>query len=153
LFGHTLVIESWDGGFQRTGRVLELDLHGRLCWQIEGLLNPVDAQVLPGGRVLIAEQGANRVTERDIKGTIPWQRAFTQPVGCQRLPNGNTLLVGRGQLLEIDKAGKEVRTHSQPQQDVLAARRLADGQTVLVLNGMMAKRLDAAGKEIKTVRL
>jgi hypothetical protein len=153
LFGHTLVIESWDGGPQRTGRVLELDLHGQLCWQIDGLLNPVDAQVLPGGRVLIAEQGANRVTERDIKGTILWQRAFAQPMGCQRLPNGNTFLVGRGQLLEIDKAGKEVRAHSQPQQDVLAARRLADGQTVLVLNGMMAKRLDAAGKEIKTIRL
>jgi hypothetical protein len=113
----------------------------------------VDAQVLPGGRVLIAEQGANRVTERDVKGTILWQRAFPQPVACQRLPNGNTLLVGRGQLLELDKAGKEVRQHMQPQQDVLTARRLADGQTVLVLNGMMAKRLDTAFKEIKTVRL
>src|SRR5262249_3282446 len=124
LFGHTLVIESVDSNL-RTGRVLELDRHGRPCWEIDGLLTPVDAHVLPGGRVLIAEQGANRVSERDIKGTILWQRPLAMPLACQALPNGNAFLVGRGQLVEVDREGKEVHLYPRQQQDVLAARKLA----------------------------
>jgi HEAT repeat protein len=152
LFGHTLVVEMVDSNL-RTGRVLELDRHGRPCWEIDGLLGPVDAQVLPGGRVLIAEQAANRVSERDLKGTILWQRPLATPLGCHALPNGHAFLVGRSQLVEVDRTGNEVHLYPRPQQDVMAARKLADGQIVIISNGLMCTRLDAAGKEIKTFRL
>ena len=39
-------------------------------WAVEGLRFAVDAYVLGGNRTLVAEHNGNRVTERDLKGSI-----------------------------------------------------------------------------------
>lgn len=150
LFGHTILLETsrWP-----SGRVVEVDYYGKPCWQIDGLLAPVDAVLLPGGRVLVAEHAGNRVTERDLKGNVLWQQALDAPLCCQRLPNGHTFLAGRQQLLELDREGKEVFSHKRAQPEIHAARKLANGQYAMLTNGWMAIRLDGAGREVKNARL
>jgi HEAT repeat protein len=158
LFGYALVIEPfwqrpyWQSTTPTTGRVLELDIHGKPCWQIDGLFNPVDAVTLPGERVVILE-GNGRVTQRHVKGAIDWQLTLSQPRSCQRLENGNTLLVGQQQLLEVDRSGKKVFDYNRSVPDILAGRKLPDGQMILVTTSWMHVRLDATGKELRSTRL
>jgi hypothetical protein len=69
---------------------------GKLRWQMHGLEQPRDAQLLPGGRILIAEVASNRVTERDLSGKVR---------------NGHLVCLSMsGILREVDSLGKEVRT-------------------------------------------
>jgi outer membrane protein assembly factor BamB len=111
----------------------------------------VDAQVLPGNRVLITEQGGERVTERDFQGKVLWKHEVDgSPVAAQRLANGNTFIVTRDQLLEVDPAGKVTFTHSRPRRDLRAGRKLPGGEVVLITAAGDCLRLDAAGKELKS---
>src|SRR5262249_13757443 len=75
-------------------RLVALDRNGQPQWQIENLDYPVDFQLLPGNRVLIAEYYSNRVTERDLTGKILWEASNLPrgPINVQRLPNGNTFI-------------------------------------------------------------
>ena len=85
--GYTLGVEY------NTGRVWECDIDGSIRWEIRDLDGPMDAQVLPNDRVLIAEADAHRVTERDFKGKVLWEQKIDgEPNGCQRLANGNTFV-------------------------------------------------------------
>src|SRR5207249_4736901 len=80
------------------GSIVELDRNNKKRWEITNLRRPLAAQVLPGNRVLIAENDANLVSERDFKGKVLWQKALnSQPVSCQRLPNGHTFIATRNQ--------------------------------------------------------
>jgi hypothetical protein len=148
LLGFTLVVEMNRG---LAGRVLELGADGKPRWEIAGLQYPVDAQVVGTDRVLIAEYRSRRVTERNFKGEVQWEKTVNGLIqGVQRLANGNTFLVTRNQLLEVDRDGKEVSSHTRPGHDIMAAQRLRDGTTVLVtLNGQCV-RLDASGAEVKS---
>lgn len=151
--GYTLVVEQYSQA-RRSGRVAELDASGKVRWEITGLQTAFDAQVVPGDRVLIVEQGVSRVSERDFKGNITWQKQINLPLGVQRLPNGNTFIAARGQLVEIDRAGKEVFTYHRPNNDIMAAQRLRDGQIAFVTYGWVYVRMDAkAAKELATYRL
>ena len=100
--------------------------------------------------MLIAEYNGHRVTERDLKGNVLWQRQVQTPVACQRLPNGNTFIACPSQLLIVDAANKQVFHHARPGNDIMTARRLRDGQIVFVANGGQAIRLDANGKHVRT---
>jgi HEAT repeat protein len=132
------------------GEVLELGANGQPRWRLTGLQYPADAQVLPGNRVLIAEVNARRVTERNLRNEILWQKEANWPIACQRLANGNTFIVTRNQLVEVDRAGKEVFVHNHPNGDIMAALRLRDGRIVCSLQAGACQWLDAAGNEVKT---
>src|SRR5262249_51438725 len=151
--GYTLIVIQYDPT-RNGGRVFEVDAAGKTRWSIEGLQAPVDAQVLPGDRVLLVEN-FQRVTERDTKGKVLWEKPFVgvQVIGAQRLPNGNTFVALRNQLLELDRTGKEVFTHQRPNQDIMAAQRLRDGQYVFLTYSWQYVRLDSTGKEQKNVRV
>jgi HEAT repeat protein len=151
--GYTLIVNQYDPT-RPGGRVFEVDAAGKTRWSIEGLQTPVDAQVLPGDRVLLVEN-YQRVTERDTKGKVLWEKAFAgvQVIGAQRLANGNTFVALRNQLLELDRTGKEVFTHQRPNQDIMAAQRLRDGQYVLLTYSWQYIRLDSTGKEQKNARV
>ncbi|HXG12588.1 MAG TPA: HEAT repeat domain-containing protein [Gemmataceae bacterium] len=130
LHGYTMVI------LLDQGRLMELDAKNRPRWQIEGLQFPLDAQLLPGERVLIAEQAGNKVTERNLKGEVLWQKQVPDPLVAQRLPNGNTFIATRTQLLELDRNGKEVFSHIPPAGElIMRAQRLPDGDLALVVSG------------------
>lgn len=144
LLGFTLLAEGTDGG-----RVLELGRDGKPRWVISGVRFAVDAHILPGNRVLIAEYSGNRVTERDFKGNILWQKDGlpTNPVNVQRLANGNTFIATTNEMLEVDRAGKTV--WSRPYPNLLAAYRSPDGVITCLGNNGQCVRISSAGKELK----
>jgi HEAT repeat protein len=145
--GYTLVL------MPDIGQIQELGADHKLRWQLAGFPGATDAQALPGDRVLVAEPNARRVSERNQKNEIVWQKEAPWPVGCQRLANGHTFIACRNQLLEVDRAGKEVLKVSRPFSDILAAHKLRDGQIVCITNGGLCLRLDAQGKEVRTFRV
>jgi hypothetical protein len=145
--GHTILIQN-SGGIQK---VQEVDATSKVRWEITGLLNPWDAMMLPGERVLITEYNGMRVTERNLKGEILWQKQVsTNPMYAERLKNGNTFIVCRTELIEVNRAGHVVFKIPRPFSDVMSARKLPNGQTVLVTNNRQVIRFNRAGKEIKT---
>jgi HEAT repeat protein len=149
LHGYTVIVEMYNP-LHRGGRVFEVDAAGKVRWSIDGLQGPTDAQVLPGDRVLITEQNANRVTERDFKGKVLWEETVTNVLRCERLRNGHMLAVCRNQVRETDRAGKEVFSYTRPGNDIVNACRLRDGQYALVTTGFEYLRLDATAKVRKT---
>jgi HEAT repeat protein len=148
LLGYTAMIVFENNG---TGRAFEVGRDGKRRWEIPNLQNPVDVRVVPGGRVLIAEHGSNRVTERTFKGDVVWQHEVNSPILCQRLPNGNTFIVTASTLIEVDPKGKVVLNLTPPN-GARAAHKYPDGTIGLVgSDNATWKRLDASGKELKSV--
>jgi outer membrane protein assembly factor BamB len=146
LLGFTL-IASLDQRNQ--GKVYEIGVDGKERWSIKNLNFPIDAQVLPGERVLIAEMNGNRVTERDFKGKILWEKNHQMPLAVQRLPNGNTFIAGRNGLIEYDRAGKEVFKHERGDFSIFGATKLRNGEYGIVTSFGTFIRLDSKGKEVK----
>lgn len=141
-----ILIAQWDNG--QVGRIVEMDAQGRVLWQTEQLPWPLDAQVLPGNRLLLTEFYDNRVSERNAKGELLWEKALAEnPVAAQRLPNGNTFIATRTRLLEVDRAGKELTSHLLAHA-LLAAQKCRDGSFACLTSEGTYLRLDAAGKEV-----
>jgi HEAT repeat protein len=147
--GYTVLVQP------QGNQVVEVGADGKVRWQLAGLLQPHDAQVLARDRVLVAEHNGQRVTERDLKGEILWQKqtAGAWPIGVQRLRNGHTFIICRNQLLEVDRSGRELFTINRPNNDVVMARKLRDGQIVCVSSQRSVQRLDSSGKELKAFTL
>jgi HEAT repeat protein len=144
FLGYTLIVDM--GG----NRVFELDRHGKERWSIPAAGGPADAVVIPGNRVLIAEYGIDRITERDFKGTIIWQKRIANPVNIQRLANGNIFVATfNGPIFEMDRTGKEIHTYNVPG-GVLAAYRSRRGHIVCVTRTGQCSIMDASGKELKS---
>lgn len=152
LEGYTLVSLMDIGGAAKGlgGRVIEFKPNGQLNWSIDGLRYPLDVQYIGKDRILVAEYLARRVTERNFKGDILWEKQVDLPIACQRLPAGHTFIATRRQLLIVDRAGKEVFTYHHQNTSITAAQRLRDGQTVIFTSGGLCQRLDNRGQEIKT---
>jgi hypothetical protein len=143
LLGYTVVV------LLDAGQVMELGTDRRPRWQIGGLQSPLDAQVLPGDRVVIAEYNSGRVTERNRKGDILWEKRVTNPTAAQRLANGHTFIVTQAQLLVVDPTGKEVFTFGPPGISFTTARKFPDGRIGYVAGNRYVE-LDARGKERKS---
>jgi HEAT repeat protein len=144
--GYTLLVYN-------NGQVVELGADGKLRWQLNGLFNPQDAQVLPGDRVLVAEYNGQRVTERNLRGEVLWQKSVAPswPVAAHRLRNGHTFITCLDRLVEVTRDGREVLSISRPG-DVLTARMMPDGSLV-VITRVACLRLDRTGKEIRSFPL
>jgi hypothetical protein len=148
VLGYTMLI------MLDTGKLLEVDTAKKTRWEISGLEFPLDAQYLPGGRVLVAEQGANRVTERDLKGKVLWEKRIAEPLMAQRLRNGITMIATRTTLLEVDRACKTVSSYRPANgEQIMRAQKLANGDIAIVLTtGLNSRfvRLNASHKEAVT---
>jgi outer membrane protein assembly factor BamB len=146
FLGYTMIV------MLDAGRIFEVDADGKTRWQIDGLDFPLDAQGLPGDRVLVAEYQAARVTERDRKGNILWEKRVAEPLAAQRLPNGNTFIATRNSLLEVDRAGRQVGGNLMQQDGlIMKAQKLDKGEVgVVVTTGgpVQFVRLDASGKQL-----
>lgn len=138
----------------QTNQVVEMGTDGKARWTISNLAGPQDAHVLPGNRVLIAEHNAQRVTERNLRGDILWQKQLASwPISAERLGNGNTFITCRNLLVEVDRQGREVFNYKRPGNDLMSARKMRDGRIVCLSSNSTCFQLDAAGKEVKNVRL
>jgi HEAT repeat protein len=134
------------------GHVRMIGADGKALWAIGDLDFPVDAHLLDGDRVLIAELQGQRVTERDLKGKVLWEKALgnLQVVAVQRLRNGNTFIVTRSQLLEVDRDGKTVFTHVPiANASILAGAKARNGHVCYTTAAGTCTRLDSTGKELK----
>jgi hypothetical protein len=150
LLGRTLIV------LLDQGRVFELDSKDKVLWQLEYLQLPLDVQMLPEDRLLVAEYNNSRVTERTLTGEIKWQRAVNQPIVAQRLANDNTFLASDSQLEEVDAKGKLVFTWAPPNGDrIMKAVKLPTGEALCLLsqannNGTEGRvvRVDGTGKVV-----
>ncbi len=142
--------DNFVGGGQ--GKVWECGRDGRPRWTITNLMGPMDAQVLPGGRVLIAENSGQRVTERDLKGNVKWsfQVPGGNPIACQRLPNGNTFVATYNQVMEVTRDQKTVymKNHG-PQFYLFGCTRMRNGHTAVITAQGKVMELDGKGDQIR----
>lgn len=142
------LIAAYDGYNQGKGKVFEVSADGRTRWQIDDVRGPVDAQVLPGNRVLIAEYNAAKFTERTFDGKIVWERtANGSPVNCRRLPNGNTFLATTSEIREITADGKDVYVIGGKQ--VYSAYKMRTGHIAYLSVDGSVVEVDTAGKEVR----
>lgn len=116
------------------GQVSESPRNGPKRWSFAGVMGAMDAHTLPNGRVLVAENSANRITERDTKGEIKWQFTTpTNPICCQRLPNGNTFIASYNMVMEINPAKEVVyRFTPGPQFYIFSAHKAKNGNIVAI---------------------
>ncbi|MBI1914819.1 MAG: PQQ-binding-like beta-propeller repeat protein [Planctomycetes bacterium] len=146
LAGHTLVL------LLDEGRAVDVDRDNKPRWQVEGLKFPLDAQYLPGDHLLVAEYQGGRVSERNRKGEVVWEKRVLQPLVAQRLPNGNTFIATSNQLSEVDKSGKEVWSQTPPLGGrVMKAVRLRNGHVACVteVGGSRFYEIDRDGNVIR----
>lgn len=146
--GFTLVVLYDCPNTGGRGQVFELGVDGKPRWKIDNVNGPVDAQVLPGGRVLIAEYDAKRFTERTLEGAVVWERkAEAPPINCRRLSNGNTFLVTSNDILEITPSGQEVFHITG--QHIYSAKKLPGARVAVLDASGSIVEMDEKGKELK----
>lgn len=158
--GYTLIVQQninrIVGGLRRpaVGEVIELDAAKKPRWKFDVPTYPVDAQIVKvdgTDRVLLAEYQGGRVSERDFKGDVKWEKNVGgNPIGVQRLANGNTFVVMQNRLVELDRAGNEAFTMNRANHDIFRARKLRNGEVVYVTNSGAFTRID--GKTQKVVK-
>jgi HEAT repeat protein len=148
MLGFTVIVNM------NFNRVLEIGMDGKQRWSMDNLGYPRDAQVLPGDRLLVAEQNFSRVAEYSQKKEVLWQKQVNAPPqAVQRLSNGNTFIATQNGLLEVTKDGKEVFNYNRNQWDILTGARGPDGTCFIMTNGGMIVRIDNKGKEIKSFNI
>jgi HEAT repeat protein len=142
--GYVLTIQA------NNNQIVEYDKDNKPRVTMTNLLNPWDAQWVSANRLLVAEYNGMRVTERDLKGDIKWEKKLDfYPMQAERLRNGNTFIVGQNKIVEINKAGREVLKIDRNQHDVRTARRLPNGEIVVITSRNQYERLDRNGKAKK----
>jgi hypothetical protein len=146
---HLTLVSEYDGN--NFGRVAEYGRDGKERWHIDGLSGPNDVQLLPGGRVLVAERNANRVRERDRQGKEIWNYATRDAaIACQRLRNGNTLIATFGELLEVTPKGEAVHTHKHAG-GYRHALQMRNGHVIFISTNGEVVELDAEWKHVRTI--
>src|SRR5690606_23611054 len=90
-----------------------------------------DAERLPDGNTLVADNGNQRVVEIDRDGNEAWVfQSGSRPLDVDRLGNGNTLVTNAASgVVEVDRAGRVVWQWANA--GALDADRLPDGTTLV----------------------
>jgi HEAT repeat protein len=140
--GLTLIAETQrpDG----SGRLFECNKAGEIRWQIP-TQNPIDAQWIPGGRLLIADARNNQIYEMDTRGNIGWKHTGIAPTSVQRLPNGNTVVSTYRSIVELTREGKTVFAYTT-QGHTYHARKLPDGHYIWIDASGEIGEIDEKGK-------
>jgi HEAT repeat protein len=143
LLGYTMVV------LLDIGRIMELGADKQPRWQVDNLIFPLDAQLLAGDRLLVAEYHGRRVTERNLKGEVLWQKDIVGPLVAQRLPNGNTFIATDSQVLEVNRTDKEIFSFSAPTGErIMKALKLPNGEIACLTDAARVVRFDVTGKEL-----
>jgi len=154
LLGYTLIAMQKFGGVGgrpagNQGEVMELDNAKKIRWKFDVPSLPVDAVFSRHDRVLVCEFHTARITERDLKGNVTWEKNVGgNPIGVEKLRNGNIFVVMQNRLLELDRAGKEVYTVDRPGHDIFRGKRLSNGDVAFVTNVGAYIRMDPKTKNV-----
>jgi HEAT repeat protein len=144
------------------GQVWETPRGGAKRWSFGGnntVQGAMDAQTLPNGRVLVAENNQNRITERDTTGAIKWEYRIpvvngvsTNPICVQRLPNGNTFIASYNSVMEINVNKEIVYRHNPgPQFYIFSAHKAKNGNIVAITAQGQILELDAKSGQQKNM--
>jgi hypothetical protein len=139
-----------------SNKIWQMGGEGRPIWVLRNLQGPMDAQLLPNGRVLVAEYQGRVVTERDRDGKVYWSKKVEDsPIACRRLPSGNTFIATHNVLTEVMPDGEAVYYRSTSDgRFQFSAQRLMNGRIISLANPGIIQELEAAtGKVLKTIRL
>ena len=154
-----VTICEYDGGVpgRGTGRVWQRSRDGRTRWTLDGFRGAMYAQALPGNRVLVSENMANLVVEKDLQNNTVWEYPVpsgSNPISAQRLPNGNTFIATYNQVMEVTPDKKQVYvTNVAAGLHIFSAERTREGKIVCLTAQGELIELDAAnGKEIRRFR-
>ncbi|MBI2804365.1 MAG: hypothetical protein HYX68_05195 [Planctomycetes bacterium] len=155
--GYTLIVQHNNrigaGGGGNVGEIFELDKDKNIRWKVSIPTGyPVDAHLVGGSRLIVAEYSANKVSERDLKGDVKWEYfCGGNPFAVQRLPNGNTFVAMQGRLIEVDRNKNEVWSYQRPNSDIIRAKKLPTGEVAFITNqGINSQyiRMDARTRQI-----
>ncbi len=151
--GLTTICEYDSGAGRAGGQVWECGRDGKPRWRLRDLMGPMDAQALPNGRVLVAENSGQKVTERDLSGHIKWHyQVQGNPIACQRLPDGNTFIATYNQVLEVTPSHEvKYSINRGPGFYIFSARKLRNHHIVCITaQGMIVEFEAPSGKEIRS---
>ena len=135
------------------GIVRMLDGQNQPIWELKNIAFPLDVEYLPGGRILVAEHGANRVTIRSSRNEVIWERTIEMPLAAQRTGRGTILITTAELILEVDGAGTEVARFNPDGRlgnggtSIMKAQMLPGGEL-----GLVTQRREL-GEDAKFVRL
>ena len=139
---------------ETTGRVWEWRADGKPRFDFKDAASPVDARLLPGKRVLIADERGRRVTERDFSGKLIWEKTFDDegPVSVHRLPNGNTFVALYSRVVEVRRDGQIVSSLFIASDGRISdANKLPDGRIGCLTTDNKLYLLNPEGKVLKEV--
>ncbi|MFM7539750.1 MAG: PQQ-binding-like beta-propeller repeat protein [Planctomycetota bacterium] len=132
------------------GQVAMLDSSDKPLWSIRRVDFPLDAEPLPGNRVLLAENKANRVVIRSRTGAVLWEHAVDSPLVAQSVEEDRVFVASRTELFEVDRSGRRVRSWSRPDDETyMRAMRLPDGGLAVVTFRQRFVQMDQAGLVIR----
>ncbi len=175
--GNFTLISGTGSGAIPDNRVILVNHRGKIVWQygqggvagsgFDQLNTPVCAVYLPGGNVLITDQGNQRVIEVTPKHQIVWQYGLTgtagadpgelnNPNSAERLPNGDVLIAdeANNRVIEVDQAKNIVSTYGNPLDTTILsqaafASRLPSGYTIISDSGNnRIVEIDALGNQV-----
>jgi HEAT repeat protein len=142
--GHAILCRA------ETGIIEELGRDHKPRWSFGGIQYATDAWMLPNNRVLVSEYNGRKVTERDIKGKIYWEKPINgMPYNIQPLPNNHVLIVTANQIMEYDRNGKEVMMLNNVG-SITNAYRAKNGHIIAMSSNGVCLQMDAKGKQLKT---
>jgi HEAT repeat protein len=144
------VICEFDGTRKGKGQVWEFGRDFQRRWLIEGLEGPMDAHMLAGDRVLIAEYYAMKVTERDLGGDIKWEhRVGSYPIACGRMRNGNIFIATYTNLIEVTRDYKVIHDYNRGADgQIYSAQKLNNGHIVYMTSLGNVVELNGATGEV-----
>jgi HEAT repeat protein len=149
------VIAEFDwNGRANGGKVWVCGRDGKERFKIENLLGPMDAQLLPNGNVLVAENNGRMVREFNRQGHKVWEKIINgNPVSCQRLANGNTFIACYYSVMELDKGGNEVFNHNRGFNSyIFSARKLRNGNIVAMTSmGTIVEIESKTGRDLHSI--
>jgi hypothetical protein len=149
---HILIPEMHGGRIREVGPGPD----NKPLWELRNGNMPRDAQVLPGGRVLVCECGnVHRVAEYEIRsGKLLWSHPVNDPAYAQRLANGNTFIATHNDCCEVTPKGLEVYKHTAEHGFFIhSTHRMANGHIVWLSMTGTVRELSPDGKQVRQLDL
>jgi len=111
-----LLLSEWNSRTEKADRIVLVGSSGMPRWKIGGLENVVDFQLVPGAKVLVAEEGSNAVSEVKLQAKNERKVILKDiiPHACRRLPNDNTLVCDGERIVEVTMQGEFLHDRRLP---------------------------------------
>jgi HEAT repeat protein len=134
-------------------KIWEVDQTGKVRWTMDKLNCPRDAQILPGGRILITEVNDHKVREREIATSkILWEHDIQDPAFVRRLPNGNTFIADHQHCYELTPSGSKVFEYTPTDRGgevIHSIDRRPNGNVVCMMMGGLLREVNREGKTVR----